>query len=201
MLLFTVTAVLCCLRRAAPCTAVQRHGGGSHAAALGQRPHSVRFRDRSLACSCAVSPPTHLAARRAGLLALPPSGDAATGGCSTTAGLRALFVLSYRPYPCLIACPTLSASGAVVFPPACNMGRVPVSRPPPPTVSSSSSREHTHTHTHARHTSWDFASRHLRGGIWAADGCPADRHGACKMEPPRDAIGGQIILALDSRQG
>ena len=35
----------------------------------------------------------------------------------------------------------------------------------------------------------------------AADGCPADRHGACKTEPPRDAIGGQIFLALDSRQG
>ena len=46
-----------------------------------------------------------------------------------------------RPYPCLLACPPLSASGAVVFPPACNMGRVAVSRPPPPTVSSSSSRE------------------------------------------------------------
>ena len=30
---------------------------------------------------------------------------------------------------------------------------------------------------------------------------PADRHGACKTEPPRDAIGGQIFLALDSRQG
>ena len=29
-----------------------------------------------------------------------------------------------RPYPCLLACPTLSASGTVVFPPACNMGRV-----------------------------------------------------------------------------
>ncbi|EFN58199.1 hypothetical protein CHLNCDRAFT_50601 [Chlorella variabilis] len=53
----------------------------------------------------------------------------------------------------------------------------------------------------SRDTSWDFASRHLRGGIWAADGCPADRHGACKTEPPRDAIGGQIFLALDSRQG
>ena len=53
----------------------------------------------------------------------------------------------------------------------------------------------------SRNTSWDFASRHLRGGIWAADGCPADRHGACKTEPPRDAIGGQIFLALDSRQG
>ena len=57
----------------------------------------------------------------------------------------------------------------------------------------------------SRNTSWDFASRHLRhecrhgGGIWAADGCPADRHGACKTEPPRDAIGGQILLALDSR--
>ena len=36
----------------------------------------------------------------------------------------------------------------------------------------------------SRNTSWDFASRHLRGGIWAADGCPADRHGACKTEPP-----------------
>ena len=53
----------------------------------------------------------------------------------------------------------------------------------------------------SRDTSWDFASRHLRGGIWAADGCPADRHGACKTEPPRDAIGSQIFLALDSRQG
>ena len=53
----------------------------------------------------------------------------------------------------------------------------------------------------SRDTSWDFASRHLRGGIWAADGCPADRHGACKTEPPRDAISGQIFLALDSRQG
>ena len=52
----------------------------------------------------------------------------------------------------------------------------------------------------SRDTSWDFASRHLRGGIWAAAGCPADRHGACKTEPPRDAIGGQIFLALDSRR-
>ena len=50
-------------------------------------------------------PPTHPAARRAGLLALPPSGDAATGGCFTTAGLRALFVLSYTSLSMLACMP------------------------------------------------------------------------------------------------
>ena len=36
----------------------------------------------------------------------------------------------------------------------------------------------------SRDTSWDFASRHLRGGIWAAAGCPADRLALARRSLP-----------------